>query len=89
MNTLISQLLRRVLYVRRTIFSGEQLQKLEELFDKTHYPDTSQREALSAETHLSDDRIQVSSLNTGKLNHTCVPCALSFTADGWLCGTVV
>ena len=43
----------------RTIFNSEQLRLLEQLFDETHYPDTSQREALSVHTHLSDDRIQV------------------------------
>ena len=49
--------------LRRTVFSSEQLRKLEQLFDETHYPDTSQREAVSAATHLGDDRIQVIQVN--------------------------
>jgi len=50
-----------VIRTSRTVFSSEQLRKLEELFDETHYPDTSQRDAVSSETRLSDDRIQVQS----------------------------
>jgi len=50
-----------VICTSRTVFSSEQLRKLEELFDETHYPDTSQRDAVSSETRLSDDRIQVQS----------------------------
>ena len=43
----------------RTIFSKDQIEALEELFDRAHYPDMLQREELSQKTKLAEDRIQV------------------------------
>ncbi|XP_037087368.1 homeobox protein goosecoid-like [Pollicipes pollicipes] len=43
----------------RTIFSEEQLEQLEETFEKTHYPDVLLREQLAVKVDLKEERVEV------------------------------
>ncbi|XP_029037232.1 homeobox protein goosecoid [Osmia bicornis bicornis] len=43
----------------RTIFTEEQLERLEATFDKTHYPDVILREQLALQVDLKEERIEV------------------------------
>lgn len=43
----------------RTIFTQYQIEELEKLFKDAQYPDMRQREILSQNTELAEDRIQV------------------------------
>lgn len=43
----------------RTIFSEEQLESLENMFQKTHYPDVVMREQLAEKVDLKEERVEV------------------------------
>ncbi|XP_062845283.1 homeobox protein goosecoid-2 [Trichomycterus rosablanca] len=54
----ISQIQKRIRR-HRTIFTEEQLDALEELFEQNQYPDIHTREQLAERTHLREERVEV------------------------------
>ncbi|KAB0402336.1 hypothetical protein E2I00_006995 [Balaenoptera physalus] len=53
----------------RTIFTDEQLEALENLFQETKYPDVGTREQLARKVHLREEKVEESE-NAEKWNKT-------------------
>ena len=56
---------------RRTAFTDEQLDRLEESFEKERFPGIQIREDLARELNIGEDRIQVKQWINGSLSLVC------------------
>lgn len=50
----------------RTIFTDEQLEALENLFQETKYPDVGTREQLARKVHLREEKVEVGKSSSGR-----------------------
>lgn len=60
----------------RTIFTDEQLEALENLFQETKYPDVGTREQLARKVHLREEKVEVRRWHTRRAGREAPCCAL-------------
>lgn len=60
----------------RTIFTDEQLEALENLFQETKYPDVGTREQLARKVHLREEKVEVRRWHTRRAGQGAPCCAL-------------
>lgn len=74
----------------RTIFTDEQLEALENLFQETKYPDVGTREQLARKVHLREEKVEVGNGRSGdglEWGYLAVlPCMHFLPGPLWGCG---